>query len=185
MQTYTPQRYQKPPNLVPVPSAWKGLESVLGDILDYFQVGRDNALEFGVEYGYSTVAISNFFTKTVGVDTFKGDENTSERDIDGLYEAVKELVAPYPIELVQTSYQEYTKSNHGHFDLIHIDIVHTYQDTFDCGEWALKHADMVIFHDTESFPMVKKAVSDLASKHGIEFYNYPFHNGLGILCRRG
>jgi hypothetical protein len=42
---------------------------------------------------------------------------------------------------------------------------------------------VVIFHDTISFPAVKKACEDLAEKHNMEFYNYPLYNGLGILIR--
>lgn len=180
MIPYTPQKIQKPTNLVEVPSAWRGLESILSDILERFKIGRGKAIEFGVEYGYSTVALSNFFEKVVGVDTFEGDKHTHDH-VEGLYEAVKELLAPYPIELIKSRYQDFDTDER--FDLAHVDIVHTYEDTYACGEWSMKHADIVLFHDTESFPDVKRAVNDLCQKYGWEFYNYPKSYGLGICIK--
>jgi hypothetical protein len=64
--------------------------------------------------------------------------------------------------------------------LIHIDIIHSYRCTYDCGEWAMRHADCVIFHDVVSFPEVHQAVEDLALKYGFVNYIYPYNNGLGI-----
>ena len=183
MQVYLPTKIQKPPNLIDVPSAWLGIESILGDIIERFGVKTDKALEFGVEYGYSTVALSNFFKKVIGVDHFLGDENTNEKNVEGMYEKVKEALAPYPIQLFNKSYQDYIYAHrfNGPYNLIHIDIAHNYEDTYACGDWAMKNAPIVLFHDTESFPEVKRAVSDLAEKHNVEFYNYPHHCGLGIL----
>lgn len=169
--------------MLDVPSAWKGLECVIGDIIQQFGVSRNRAIEFGVEYGYSIVALSNFFNQVVGIDTFEGDQHTYDKGVVGLYEKVKKLM-PYNVKLIQSSYQNYAGENDGRYDLAHIDIVHTYEDTYYCGLWALNHADVAIFHDTESFPDVKDAVTDLAKKFGIEFYNYPYHYGLGILCMK-
>lgn len=185
MTLYTPTKIQKPARLLEVPSAWKGLESIIGDIIERFGIRPEKALEFGVEYGYSTVALSNYFNKVIGVDTFKGDQHTNEKNIEGLYEAVKEIM-PGNVQLYPISYQEYIKKHYlnSPYDLIHVDIVHTYEDTFACGDWALNASRLVIFHDTESFPDVKRAVEDLAVKHNAEFYNYPKHNGLGILWKK-
>ena len=183
---YTPKRTERPPRLIDVPSAWRGLESIIGDIVERFTIKQDKALEFGVEYGYSTVALSNFFRKVIGVDTFKGDEHTADKNIQGLYEAVKDALKPYSnIQLMEKSYQEYIKTMYmnGPYNLIHIDIVHTYEDTFACGDWSVKQAPVILFHDTESFPDVKRAVEDLSIKHKLNFYNYPFNHGLGILCK--
>ena len=183
MQVYLPTKFQQPSNLIDVPSAWRGLELILSDIMERFNVRGDKALEFGVEYGFSTVALSNYFKKVIGVDTFEGDQHTKNGPVN--FEAVKEMLAPYPIQLIKKSYQDYIKQNYmnGPYDLIHIDIVHTYEDTFICGDWALKQAPIVLFHDTESFPEVRQAVEALALKHNAEFYNYPFCNGLGILVK--
>jgi hypothetical protein len=39
----------------------------------------------------------------------------------------------------------------------------------------------VLFHDTESFPAVKQAVSDIARETNKTFYNFKESYGLGIL----
>ncbi len=185
MKLYTPKKFQKPSNLIDVPSAWRGLESIIADIIETFGIKTDKALEFGVEFGYSTVALSNYFTDMIGVDTFQGDEHTEDKAIVGLYEAVRDAMPPNVI-LYPISYQDYFKRHafNDPYDLIHVDIVHTYEDTYACGDWALNNSRLVIFHDTESFKDVRRAVEDLAEKHGAEFHNYPFHHGLGILWKK-
>ena len=69
------------------------------------------------------------------------------------------------------------------YNLAHVDIVHTYEDTFNCGDWCLEHSDVVIFHDTLSFPEVFRACQDLSIKHNLTFYNYEASHGLGILVK--
>jgi hypothetical protein len=66
MINYFPKKFILPKHLISAPSAWIGIESILEDLLDTFKVGGNNALEFGVEYGYSTVALSNYFQKVIG-----------------------------------------------------------------------------------------------------------------------
>jgi hypothetical protein len=179
MITYSPSRFEKPPHVLDVPSAWKGLEWIIRDIFITFGLKGERALEFGVEFGYSIVALSNYFKEIVGVDTFKGDIHAGT-SVEGLYEAVKEAV-PKNVRLIESDYKDYKDDTI--YELIHVDIVHTYEDTFACGDWALNHSKLVLFHDTESFPDVKKAVDDLAEKHNAVFYNYPHNNGLGILWK--
>lgn len=181
MIIYIPNNFKRPKKILGVPSAWVGLEAILEDIIIRFGAERKIAIEFGVEYGYSITALSNYFEKVVGIDTFEGDKHTNEKNIAGLYETVKEMV-PENVQLIQSKYQDYGDLNR--YDLVHVDIVHTYKDTFDCGDWACRHSNLVLFHDTESFPEVKRAVEDLAEKHAFNFYNYPYCNGLGILCNR-
>ena len=183
MIPYSPKNFSRPKNMIQVDSAWKGLESIIEDILDNFGIKREKALEFGVWQGYSTVVLSSFFQKVIGVDTFEGDKNAGTSDLS--FEEIKKLLSPYPIQLYQKSYQDYIKQNflNGPYDLVHIDVVHTYEDTFACGDWALQHSNFVIFHDTQSFPDVMLAVTDLSIKHNVEFFNYPYCNGLGILWR--
>lgn len=180
MIPYNPEIFKKPTIILDVPSAWRGLEGILYDVIKRFNIGNDRALEFGVEYGYSTVVLSNFFKKVIGIDTFAGDEHTEDKNIEGLYEAVKDCM-PDNVTLIKTRYQDYKDDTR--YDLIHVDIVHTYEDTFACGDWAMQHSNCVIFHDTQSFPNVMRACEDLAKKYNVQFYNYPFHHGLGILCR--
>jgi len=165
-----------PKRLLPEQSAWMGLESILDDLIKRYNVENSLALEFGVEYGYSTIALSNFFTLVVGVDTFEGDTHSGHKEE---YERAKKNCGEYDnIELVKADYKDFIKSDDAWYDIIHIDIVHTYEDTYKCGKWAIQHAPVVIFHDTESFPEVRQAVEDLSKG---KWDNYPKHNGLGII----
>jgi hypothetical protein len=178
---YTPLVISKPPHLIDVPSAWKGLESILWDIIYRFGIQKNTALEFGVDWGYSTVALSNFFKHVIGVDHFRGDVHAGSRD-NSFEQTVKTILLPYPnISLVNSSFEDFIQDNNNRYNLIHIDIVHQYEPTYQCGLWSAHHADIVIFHDTESFPDVKRAVGDIAKETNMQFYNYPFYNGLGIL----
>ena len=177
---YLPQRRQLPDRILPVATAWKGIESVLGDLIEKFDIGTRSCLEFGVEHGYSTAALSCFFDAVTGVDIFVGDMHT--RDPRDLFASTSDRLACFKnIRLVRSDYREWAATDQNVYDLIHIDIVHTYVDTFACGIWSVQHAKCVLFHDTESFPAVKRAVMDIARQTGKRFYNFEESNGLGIL----
>lgn len=62
-----------------------------------------------------------------------------------------------------------------------VDIVHTYIDTFACGLWSANHSRCTIFHDTESFPAVMRAVKDISRETGKKLYNFRESHGLGII----
>jgi hypothetical protein len=178
-------------------SSWTGLESILADLLDHFRVGRDLALEFGSEHGYSLVALSNFFERVVGVDPF--GQQTATDPIEPMVDRCTRNIQQYPnISLIIAPWQLYTQEfDRTHriatgldqayeqamkIDLIHVDGEHGYYDTFGCGDWACQHAPVVIFHDSISFPdTVMPAIKDLAAKHDRAFYNYDKFHGLGIL----
>lgn len=180
MKAYVPLKKSTPKNSIEVSTAWKGLEMVIEDILDRFDVGRDSCIEFGVEFCYSTVVFSNFFKKVNGIDIFIGDVHSGQKKDH--YLDTKKSVAPYKnIELFQSDYRDWIKKDQQQYDFAHVDIIHTYQETFECGLWAAQHSKCCIFHDTESFTEVKRAVYDIAKATGKTAYNYPFHNGLGIV----
>ena len=182
MLLYKPMRLGEPLTIHPA-TAWGNIPTILLDLIERTKIKTNICLEFGVEYGYSTSALANYFTKVIGVDTFDGDVHSGIKQ--NHFDYTRDRLSTYPnIELVQSSYQDFILNNTNYYDLIHIDIVHTYQDTFDCGEWSVHHADCVIFHDTESFHDVKSAVTDLASKYNLYFYNFVESCGLGILTKR-
>lgn len=165
------------------PSAWGDIPTILLDIIERFDIKRDKALEFGVEFGYSTSAIANYFDKVVGVDTFEGDIHSGNKSCH--YEMTKNDLLDWPnIELIKSDYQTYIKENDGVYDLIHVDIIHDYKHTYECGEWSVNHSRVVIFHDTESFAEVRRACDDLCKNYNLEFYNYTGSYGLGILVNR-
>ena len=177
---YIPTCLTEPAKKLDVVSAWRGLELVIADIMARFHIPNRSCLEFGVEFGFSTVALSNYFEKVKGVDLFTGDMHTTHKGDH--YAATAESLSPYPnIELFKADYRDWIAGDHDRYDLIHVDIVHTYQDTFACGLWSAQHSKCTLFHDTESFTEVRKAVRDIAKRTGKRAFNYPKSYGLGII----
>jgi hypothetical protein len=181
IKVYHPQNIDVPKRIISVPStAWKGLELLISDIVQKSGIANSRCLEFGVEYGYSTVAFSNYFASVVGVDLFTGDIHAGHNG--DIFSTVSSNLSNFTnIKLVKSSFEEYILNNADRYDLIHVDIIHTYEATFKCGLWAANHSNCTLFHDTESFPDVKRALIDIARITGKKIYNYPYCNGLGIL----
>ena len=180
VEIFTPQRKAKPEKLIEVASAWAGLEEIIEDVLNRFEIGRDNCIEFGVEFGYSAVVFSNYFKQVTGIDTFKGDRDTINKS-DHYDETSKKLASYANIRLVKSDYKNWIAQDTALYDFAHVDIVHNYRDTYRCGLWAAIHSNCTVFHDTESFPEVMRAVKAIAKATGKRFYNYPHNNGLGII----
>lgn len=185
MIRYVPKDYVELPKLAdqPIVSAWQGIDRILPDIIERFQIPCRTALEFGVQWGYSTSALACLFNKVIGVDTFQGDKHAGVHNLS-FSDTARRLQPWSNIQLCQQTYQDRIALDREQYDLIHIDIVHTYEDTFALGYWAVDHAKVILFHDTESYPEVKRAVNDLAQQTGREFYNYEGSYGLGILAPR-
>lgn len=180
VQVYKPSKKVKPPHLIKVTTAWVGLEQIIEDILNRFDIGRDNCIEFGVEFGYSSVVFSNYFKQVTGVDTFEGDVHTINKLEH--FEDTAQRLSPYPnIKLIKSDYKDWIANDKSLYNFAHVDIVHNYAETFECGLWAAQHSQCAIFHDTESFPEVRRAVKDIAKATGKQIYNYPYHHGLGII----
>ncbi|RSK47569.1 class I SAM-dependent methyltransferase [Hymenobacter rigui] len=180
MIEYKPLNKKRPSKLLNVVSAWRGLESIIDDIIIQFGLGRNLCIEFGVEFGYSAVALSNYFDTLIGVDTFDGDRHTLNKK-EHYHETKVRLAAYENITLFKSNYQDWIPYDSNYYDLAHVDIVHNYTETYECGLWAAQHSDCVIFHDTESFLDVKRAVIDISNATGYKMYNYPYYFGLGIL----
>lgn len=178
---YTPAKIVKPERLIQSRSqAWVGLESILLDIIEFSKIEPNSALEFGVEFGYSTASLANYFKSVTGVDIFTGDSHAGY--YGDIYELTRNTLNDFQnIKLVKADYKDFIQSTDTFFDLIHVDIIHTYEDTYACGLWSAMHSRCTIFHDTQSYPAVKKAVADIAKKTNRKFYNYRKSNGLGIL----
>jgi hypothetical protein len=180
-RNYVPKKIVLPERLIQSKSqAWVGLESILLDIIEFSRIDRNKALEFGVEFGYSSSALANYFKSVKGVDTFVGDPHAGH--YGDIYELTKNNLRAFDnVQLIKADYKNFIIQNDETFDLIHVDIIHTYEDTFACGLWSAQHSKCTIFHDTQSFKEVKKAVSDISKQTGKAFYNYRKHHGLGIL----
>jgi hypothetical protein len=183
MIEYIPSERDTPRLFTGKSSAWGDIPTIIKDIVNRFNIKTEKALEFGTEFGYSTSAFANYFDKVVGVDIFIGDMHAGF--VRDHYEETKNNLSSWSnIELIKSDYRDYIKDNNERFDMIHIDIVHTYNETFECGEWAINHSDIVVFHDTLSFPEIERVCEDLSKIHNLEFYNYPHSHGLGILVRK-
>jgi hypothetical protein len=177
---YVPKYLTEVQGLPEVPTAWKGLEKIIPDIIQRFHLNTELAVEFGVFYGYSTAALASNFKKVVGIDTFQGDAMAGVDPY--MLGKTRAALAPWQnIELVQSTWEEFASKAVPQADMIHIDIFHTYNDTYCCGLWAMDYAPCILFHDTQSYPEVMRAVTDLAEISGRAFYNYPHCYGLGIL----
>jgi len=171
--------------LIDCPSAWKGLENHIESFLDENKIPRDNCLEFGVEHGYSIAAMSNWFRVCTGVDTFKGDPMSGFKE-DHLKQTRENLKDFDNIYLTRMDFREFIKRpGDGRWNLIHIDISHDYESTYECGAWAVDHSDCTIFHDTTTFQAVRAACQDIAHEKGLEFKILtPDHNGLGFILNK-
>ena len=181
MIPFTPDLSTPPKLLTDIPTGWGPCEQAIASIIERFNVKRHLMLEFGVEYGFSTAAFSNFFDIVIGVDHFKGDEHSGGKEEFG--PTFQRLLPFRNITLDRCDYKDWiSRVTYPHFDLIHIDIVHTFVDTFVLGDWAVNHAPVVLFHDTLSFSGVMAACEAIAKKSGKEFYNWNCINGLGVIA---
>ena len=165
-------------------SAWKGLENYILPIINNFGIKTDTMLEFGVDYGYSTDVFSKVFKKVIGVDSFVSDPCLGHDQGDIFYNNIKEQFKGSNIELCRSSYQDFIKDNNNRYDLIHIDIIHTYKETYECAEWAIMHSNVVLLHDTYSFPEMHRVCRDLSLKYKWGFINIKECHGLGVLYKQ-
>jgi hypothetical protein len=161
------------------PSSWAGIDWALPALLHRWVPRCEVAVEFGVEFGFSTAALGCYFQRVVGVDPFMQSTDFAE--------ATWARLAPYKnVTLRRQGWRSWADAHEFERpDLIHIDIdPHDYDMTYAAGTWAARHSDCVLFHDTEN-PLadVKRAVGDIAGEQGMEFWNWLECNGLGILVK--
>ena len=167
MLNYIPKFFDKP-EIINQDSAWSTAAPIVKDIINRFNLKTNIALEFGVGGGYSAFVLSNYFNHVIGVDI----------DISAVTFSKKN------IEIICMAYEDFIKENNNQYDLIHIDLSHTYDQTYHAGMWALKHSNCVLFHDT-LINAVMEAVFKLVNDVGdFEFYNYIDPCGLGIVSKK-
>jgi len=164
-------------------SAWQGLERYIPDIITKLKIKTTTALEFGVDHGYSSEALSNLFDKVVGVDSFIGDAHIIHEQGEEFYNTVKNSFNDTNVEIIKSSFEDFIESNNKKYDLIHIDIVHEYEPTYKCADWSIQHSDVVILHDTISFPEINRVCQDISKHHNVNYINILPHHGLGVLYR--
>lgn len=168
-----------------VTSSWRGLENYVEPILRKYKANKNLALEFGVDYGYSLYILSQIFNKVVGVDGFIGDQHCGRSQGNDFYVETLNRFKDVPnVEIKKALYQDYILTDNSFYDFIHVDIVHLYRETYECTEWCVKHSNLVVLHDTNTFPDMNKVCIDISKKYNLE-YNSSItkYHGLGILYR--
>jgi hypothetical protein len=183
MIPYNPEKKDVRLNLADVPSAWKGIETIIPSIMKDFNIQGNKALEFGVDYGYSTSVLANYFTAVTGVDVFTSGQHGHRGD--GFFDWVSNTLKPYPnITLIKQDYKDYIKHDIDRYDMIHIDIIHEFTPTYECAEWSLEHSNVVILHDTESYTEVRDACKKLEEESKCIFHNVSEFHGVGVLIKK-
>jgi len=169
MINYVPRHYDSP-TFVDEVSTWNANPKILKDIIVRAGIKTDKALEFGVWHGCSISALAYYFKEVTGVDL-------------SVQAALGPLKGYRNITLFEKPYEEFIKGNDDRYDLIHIDVVHSYEETYPAGEWAVQHSNCVLFHDT-IINDIRRVCEDLALKYGFIFYNYMVDCQLGILIKK-
>jgi hypothetical protein len=181
---YTPHEFITPARLSNAPSAWKDCPSMLFELIMRAGIHSHLALDLGVDWGFSTIALSNFFTTVIGIDTFEGDAHCGWRGSDQWETVSKEAEQAGNILLVKMNVCDWIIKVRGQYDLCHVDLQHDYQTTYLAGTWAVEHSSLTLFHDIRTFPDVRRAVSDICDATGKLFYEWPIAHGLGIVTSK-
>lgn len=187
-KAYTPKIIEHPdidPVIQNKEDVWRANCDIIKDIISRFKIDPKLALDMGVLFGLSTSALSFYFEKVIGVDTFRDDRYDNSPDRDSNLDYVKGLLGKYPnIQLIESMWQHFAALHlYRTYDLIHLDMIHTYDETIKAGEWALQYSDVVLFHDAKAIPAVNKACEDLSDKFHFQYWRYNKHFGLGILVK--
>lgn len=184
-QNFLIHKQKWPSTTLKVPSGWEGLENYMISLIQHFNIEQNSFLEFGVDLGYSLHVFSKLFAKVTGVDAFVGDVNIHHKQGEEFYNNIKNTFSKYKnVNLIRSFASDFIKNDNNFYDLIHVDIVHEYEPTYECADWAVQHSKIVLIHDTEIFPAMKTVCVDIAKKHNLGFYNILEHAGLGILYQK-
>lgn len=171
-------------DVLDVPTEWKGLEEWIVTILDHFKINCNTALEFGVDYGYSTKVFSHLFKKVIGVDSFERNTCDGKEHDEAFYNQVLNSFANTNVEIVKTRFEDYINQNNENFyNMIHIDAIHDYGILEPTIRWAVEHSDITLVHDTMEYREVKRACMEIRAEKNLRFLSIPFHCGLGILLK--
>ena len=117
------------------------------------------------------------------MDLFEGDSHIIHEQGEEFYNTVKKSFEGSNVDIIKSSFEDFILNDDKNYDLIHIDIVHLYEPTRKCAEWAVQHSNVVMLHDTISFPEIHQVCVDVSAAHNLKFYNIPEHHGLGILVK--
>jgi predicted O-methyltransferase YrrM len=169
------------PELEHIASAWKGHGLFATELVKHFK--PEVIVDLGVDYGYSTFAFAMPNIGMVyGIDWFKGDEQTGDRDTEAEVRAELARLNLPNVELIKGEFTEVYKTWKPKIDILHIDGRHNYEFVkrdFEMWRNKVKGNGIILMHDTTSFPeMVGRFFNEIdMPKHNLE------HSaGLGIVC---
>lgn len=155
------------------PSAWVGAGSeykgALAKVIDNFDDVRC-IVEIGVDYGYSLFTIARDFpkAKVFGIDSYTeyGTASVAKAHV------LSNIAAFSNANLIQGDSAQVRKlwqlpENYLDIDILHIDGDHSYDGVkrdFDNWSNAVMPGGIVMFHDINAFPSVRKFFNELGGK---------------------
>lgn len=138
-----------------ITSAWTGHRQFAEWLVDYLKPAV--IVDLGVDFGYSTFTFSEAakhyspHTRVYGVDWFKGDVHTSERNTRDHVYGLKSQHNVNNLEIVEGDIDEVGANwANGKAKIIHIDALHTYDAVKKNYESWLPHLEedgIMLFHD--------------------------------------
>jgi len=151
-----------------LPSAWKGHREFADWLVR--RTLPTMMVDLGVDYGYSTFCLAAPNIGTVcGIDTFAGDVHTGTHDdaefvvsnviIDNNYDNIVIIKDTF-----DNAAEYWSKPAIQTIDILHIDGLHTYEDTLNnYTKWSkFTNANSVILmHDVTSFDGVRKVYDEI------------------------
>jgi predicted O-methyltransferase YrrM len=169
-------------DLEQIPSAWKGHRKFANWLVQRQQ--PKTIVELGVDYGYSLFSLAEQGLGTVyGIDTFQGDIHSGHH-ADAWPEVHRILRenAYDNIVFLRATFDAAAEAWCLPIDILHLDGLHTYESTrHDLETWKhwLRESGVIIMHDTESFPGVRRVFDELDWPK----CNFRSSAGLGVLSR--
>jgi hypothetical protein len=169
-----------------VPSAWKAYIEFAVWLTCRFLPQK--IVDLGVDYGCSTYAWgSSGVSQVIGIDWFKGDEQTGFRDTSGAISSlghalVRDCQYRDTVRIWRTSFEDAAKVYNEQIDVLHIDGLHTYEAiTKDLKDWLpkLTKDGVIVMHGISVLPdTVGRAFEKLRQPK----IRLEHSTGLGVAC---
>jgi Methyltransferase domain len=156
------------------PSAWVGLERKYRDLCEIDCPEEIRCVvDIGVDYGFTSFQLAKDFTgaQVIGVSDFSmhADSETWVRSHLHLFPNLR---------IIHGDTAAVGRSFGAPVDLVHVDWDHSYEavrNDFEAWEPLVRLGGRILFHDTQSFPGVRKFFDELPGRKA-EIYE---HHGLG------
>lgn len=170
-----------------VPSSWTGYLEFAVWLTCRFH--PDVIVDLGVDCGGSTYGWGASGTsQVVGIDWFKGDEQTGLRDTEGVVRALAAELArdynyPETVRIWRASFDDAAKAFDRQVDVLHVDGLHTHAAVQrDVATWLPKISPtgLLVMHNTRVYPGSVGKVFDSLAMPKVRFDHSA---GLGVASR--